>query len=203
MPRVHIVARRRGAFSRSEGNTPMQTSQNRRRFLATLTSVGAASLIGAQGSFAQERPPETTTVRLGKINGICIAPQYVAEELLRGEGFADIRYVATESGVAASLSLARGEFDLTANYALAHIVAIDAGGPVTILGGEHLGCFELFANGGIRRVTDLKGKNVGVPSLGSSPHLFLSAIEASVGLDPLKDTNGVVPSSIKPMELYA
>ena len=82
----------------------MQTSQNRRRFLATLTSVGAASLIGAQGSFAQERPPETTTVRLGKIYGICIAPQLVAEELLRGEGFTDIRYVATEAGISSQSS---------------------------------------------------------------------------------------------------
>ena len=141
--------------------------------------------------------------RRDQIDAFTIAPQYVAEELLRAEGFTDIRYVATDSGVAASLSLARGELDFTANYALAHIVAIDAGGPVTILGGEHLGCFELFASGGIRRVTDLKGKNVGVPSLGSSPHLFLSAIVAYVGLDPAKDIHWVVTSSMKPMELYA
>jgi NitT/TauT family transport system substrate-binding protein len=181
----------------------MPAVQNRRHFLATLSSSGALSLIGAAKSIAQEAPPETTAVRLAKINGICIAPQYVAEELLRAEGFTDIRYVATESGVGASLSLARGEFDLTANYALAHVVAIDAGEPITILAGEHLGCFELFASSGIRRVTDLKDKNVGVPSLGSSPHLFLSAIVAYVGLDPAKDIHWVVTSSIKPMELYA
>lgn len=181
----------------------MPAVQNRRHFLATLSSSGALNLIGAAKSSAQEAPPETTAVRLAKINGICIAPQYVAEELLRAEGFTDIRYVATESGVGASLSLARGEFDFTANYALAHVVAIDAGEPITILAGEHLGCFELFASSGIRRVTDLKDKNVGVPSLGSSPHLFLSAIVAYVGLDPAKDIHWVVTSSIKPMELYA
>ncbi len=177
--------------------------QNRRHFLATLSSSGAFSLVGAAKSFAQEAPPETTALRLAKINGICIAPQYVAEELLRAEGFTDIRYVATESGVGASLALARGEFDFTANYALAHVVAIDAGEPITILAGEHVGCFELFASSGIRRITDLKDKNVGVPSLGSSPHLFLSAIVAYVGLDPAKDIHWVVTSSIKPMELYA
>lgn len=181
----------------------MPAVQNRRHFLATLSSSGALSLFGAAKSFAQEPAPETTALRLAKINGICIAPQYVAEELLRAEGFTDIRYVATESGVGASLSLARGEFDFTANYALAHVVAIDAGEPITILAGEHLGCFELFASSGIRRVTDLKDKNVGVPSLGSSPHLFLSAIVAYVGLDPAKDIHWVVTSSIKPMELYA
>ena len=150
----------------------MQTSQNRRRFLATLTSVGAASLIGAQGSFAQERPPETTTVRLGKIYGICIAPQLVAEELLRGEGFTDIRYVATEAGISGALALARGEFDFTTNYAPPLAIAIDAGEPITIVGGEHVGCFEVFAREGIRSILDLKGKNVGVQAIGSKSTRF-------------------------------
>ena len=30
--------------------------------------------------------------------GICIAPQYVAEELLRAEGFTDVRYVVGQAG---------------------------------------------------------------------------------------------------------
>ena len=68
----------------------MQTSQNRRRFLATLTATGTAGLIGLRQSKAQDGRLETTTVRLAKIPGICIAPQYVAEDLLRAEGFTDI-----------------------------------------------------------------------------------------------------------------
>ena len=43
-----------------------QMAQNRRRFLATLSAAGAAELIGASRSFAQEAPPETTTIRLAK-----------------------------------------------------------------------------------------------------------------------------------------
>jgi NitT/TauT family transport system substrate-binding protein len=181
----------------------MQASQNRRRFLATLTSVGAASLVGAQGSFAQEPPPETTTVRLGKIYGICIAPQLVAEELLRGEGFTDIRYVATEAGISGALALARGEFDFTTNYAPPLAIAIDAGEPITIVGGEHVGCFEVFAREGIRSILDLKGKNVGVQAIGSSQHVFLSIIASHVGLDPTKDIHWVTSTSPKPMELFA
>ena len=177
----------------------MPAVQNRRRFLATLSSASAAGLVGSAKSFAQEAPPETTTLRLAKINGICIAPQYVAEELLRAEGFTDIRYVPTDPGVGAALALARGEVDLTANYAPSFIVPIDAGEPITIVGGEHIGCFELFANAGIRSITGLKGKNVGVPSLGSSHHLFLSTIAAYVGLDPVKDIHWVVSPSTKPM----
>jgi NitT/TauT family transport system substrate-binding protein len=59
----------------------MQSTQIRRLFLSTLSSAGVAGFIGAGPSLAQERPPETTAVRLAKIAGICIAPQYVADEL--------------------------------------------------------------------------------------------------------------------------
>src|SRR5712691_7687739 len=181
----------------------MRTTRTRRQFLSTLSSASAAGLIGARNSSAQEAPPETTTIRLGKIASICIAPQYVADELLRAEGFTDIRYVATDAGIPAALSLARGEVDFTANFAPAMIIPIDAGEPITIVGGEHIGCFELFARDGIRSIPDLKGKNVGVQSLGSSPHLFLSTMAAHVGLDPVKDIHWVTSSSPRPMELFA
>jgi NitT/TauT family transport system substrate-binding protein len=63
----------------------MHWTPSRRRVLAAL-SASAAGLIGGTRGFAQEAPPETTTVRLTKIPGICVAPQYVAEELLKAEG---------------------------------------------------------------------------------------------------------------------
>ena len=181
----------------------MQSTQSRRCFISTLSSVGAASFVGARHLFAQERPPETTTVRLAKIPGICIAPQYVAEDLLRAEGFTDIRYVATNPGIPAALSLARGEVDFTANYAPTFVIPIDAGEPITIVGGEHIGCFELFAREGIHNIPDLKGKNIGVQGIGSSQHIFLSVIAAHVGLDPAKDIRWVTSASPKPMELFA
>jgi NitT/TauT family transport system substrate-binding protein len=181
----------------------MQMIQTRRRFLSALSSVGAASLIGTRDSFAQERPPETTTVRLAKIPGICIAPQYVAEDLLRAEGFTDIRYVATTPGIPAALSLARGVVDFTANFAPTFVIPIDAGEPITIVGGEHIGCFELFAREGIRSIPDLKGKNVGVLDFNSSQHIFVSIMAAHVGLDPAKDIHWVTSSSPRPMELFA
>ncbi len=181
----------------------MQSTQSRRRFLATLSSVGVAGLMDAPNSFAQEAPPETTTVRLGKIASICIAPQYVADELLRAEGFTDIRFVATDAGAPAALSLARGEIDFTANFSPPLIIAIDAGEPITLLAGEHIGCFELFTREGIRSIPDLKGKHVGVQGLGSSQHTFLSSMAAHVGLEPVKDINWVTSSAPKPMELFA
>ncbi|MGO4838922.1 twin-arginine translocation signal domain-containing protein, partial [Rhizobiaceae sp. 2RAB30] len=64
----------------------MQNVLNRRRFLASATLAGAAGLLGVPETLAAEPPPETPTIRLAKISGICIAPQYAAEELLRAEG---------------------------------------------------------------------------------------------------------------------
>jgi NitT/TauT family transport system substrate-binding protein len=181
----------------------MQSTQSRRRFLSTISSVGAASLVGARSPFAQEAPPETTAIRLSKISSICIAPQYVADELLRTEGFSEIHFVATEAGKPAAQSLGRGEIDFTANFSPPLIMAIDAGNPITLLGGEHIGCFELFTREGVRSIPDLKGKHVGVQGLDSSQHTFLSSMAAHVGLDPSKDINWVTSSTPKPMELFA
>ena len=181
----------------------MQSTQTRRSFLTTLSSAGVVGLVRARDSYAQEAPPETTTVRLGKIYGICIAPQYVAEDLLRAEGFTDVRYVATNPGMSTALALAHGEIDFTTNYAPPMAISIDAGEPITIVGGEHVGCFEVFAREGIRSIADLRGTNVGVQNIGSSQHIFLSVIAAHVGLDPAKDIHWVTSTSPKPMELFA
>jgi NitT/TauT family transport system substrate-binding protein len=177
--------------------------QSRRRFLATLAATGAAGLMGPLAAKAQEGRLETTTVRIGKIAGICIAPQYVAGELLRAEGFTDVRYVPTAAGSAAALALARRDIDLTMNFSPSLIIAIDAGEPITAVAGIHVGCFEVFARDGIRSIRDLKGKSVGVQALGSSQHTFLSGITSYVGLDPAKDIRWVTGASPKPMELFA
>jgi NitT/TauT family transport system substrate-binding protein len=181
----------------------MQMFQDRRRFLAALTAAGAAGLIGPPNSKAEDGRLETTTIRIGKIAGICIAPQYVAEELLRAEGFTDIRYVVTEPGTTTAFALARGEIDFTTNFSPPLIIAIDAGEPITIVAGEHVGCFELFAREGIRSIPDLKGKTVGVQALGSSQYTFVSGMASYVGLEPAKDIRWVTSSSSKPMELFA
>src|SRR5712691_8507013 len=180
----------------------MQPTPSRRRMLATLSSAAAAGLIGGAKASAQEAPPETTTIRLVKNAGICIAPQYIADELLRAEGFTDIRHVASTPTVMGQ-ALGRGEVDLTLYFAGEIIKAIDAGEPVTAVAGVHVGCFELFAHGGIRSIVDLKGKRVGVQGLGSYPHVFLTSMIAYVGLNPVNDIDWVTSPSVSPKELFA
>jgi NitT/TauT family transport system substrate-binding protein len=181
----------------------MYKIEDRRRFLATLSSAGAAWLVGASNSSAQEAPPETTTIRLAKSRSLCIAPQYVAEELLQAEGFTDVRYVVTDGGAGQSKMLARGDIDLTLHFSPLLLIPIDAGEKVTIIAGVHVGCFELFATDRVRTIADLKGKTVGVQDLGNSPHVFVSTMAAHVGLDPAKDINWVTSPTIAPKELFA
>jgi len=181
----------------------MPMSEKRRRFLAALAATGAAGLIGPQKSSAQDGRLETTSVRLTKVNGTCIAPQYIAEELLRLEGFTDVRYVLVDAGIGQSKAIARGDVDFSLNFAAPLVIPIDAGEPISIIAGVHTGCFELFGREHIRGVADLKGKTVGVQGLGTAPHVFLAAMAAHVGLDPVKDINWVTGPSIAPKELFA
>ncbi|WP_431324210.1 ABC transporter substrate-binding protein [Rhizobium sp. YTU87027] len=188
--------------SYERGSVPMHIMQNRRSFLAGAAAVGVAGALGTATQGWAEPLPETTTIRFGKISGICIAPQYVAEGLLRLEGFTDVRYVRAEPGYGTSEMIARGGVDFSLNFAAPLAVAIDAGDPIVVLAGVHPGCFELFGNESIRSMTDLKGKTVGVQGLGSTPHVFLTSMAAYVGLDPQKDIRWVTDPAVRPMELF-
>src|SRR5258706_8896962 len=66
---------------------------SRREFLAGTSMLGAATLLGLPCTAAAEPPPETTRFRIAQGPFICYAPQMVAEELLRMEGFSDVQYV--------------------------------------------------------------------------------------------------------------
>jgi len=167
----------------------MQPIESRRYVLAALAG-GAAGLIGAPllmtgRSFAQEPPPETTTIRLPKGNTLCNLPQYLADDLLRAEGFTDIQRVQV-AGAQLFPMLGKGEVDLNMVYAPNAVVAIDSGAPITLLAGVHVGCNVVFAHEGIRSIRDLKGKKIGgtAEAVGNP---LLAAMAAYVGLDPGKD----------------
>src|SRR6266481_5827642 len=101
----------------------MEMTPNRRHFLTALSSAGFAGLISSSHPHAQERPLETTTIRLAKNR--------------------------------------------------------------------------------IRSIASLKGKTVGVPDLGTSPHVFLSTMAAHVGLDPARDINWITSPGVAPKDLFA
>jgi NitT/TauT family transport system substrate-binding protein len=180
----------------------MSTPQTRRRFLTTLSLAGAVGILPPQ-VLAAEGDLETTTVRLPKSPGICIAPGYLAEGLLRAEGFTDVRYVDLPEATAIPIeAVARGEIDFNLNYSINYVSAIASGKPVTLLAGVHVGCYELFAREGIRTIADLKGRSVGVGAVGSVGSLLVTMMAAHVGLDPAKDIDWVTDPKVKPIELF-
>jgi NitT/TauT family transport system substrate-binding protein len=130
---------------------------------------------------AAEPPPEVTQLRLTVQRGsICVAPKYVAEALLQTEGFTDIHYAEEQRLVVRMQRLASGETDLEFTFVGPFIMRIDAGDPIVVLVGGHIGCFELFGSDRVRTIRDLKRKTVAIPDLGSPQHIFLSSMIAYV-----------------------
>src|SRR5215831_7620548 len=92
-------------------NTPDQW--DRRGFLRSAIVGGAAGLAGVRpGQVLAEPPPETTRIRLTQDPAICLAPQYLAEDLLRLEGFSEIEYVKVPTGAVSANVLATGAADI-------------------------------------------------------------------------------------------
>jgi NitT/TauT family transport system substrate-binding protein len=81
------------------------------------------------------------------------------------------------------------------------IVQVDTGLPIVLLGGVHVGCFELFGTNKVHAIRDLKGKTVAVPELGGAHHAFLSSMVVYVGLNPQRDINWVTHSPAESAQL--
>jgi NitT/TauT family transport system substrate-binding protein len=162
----------------------------RRRFLTTLSLAGAAGFLPAPAVFAAEDRLETTTIRLTKVTDMCMAPQFVMQDLLQTEGFTDVEYVEIPIPQI-SETIGSGKADLGLGYIHGLVLSVDRGLPITMVAGVMVGCVEVFAQEGIRSVGDLKGKKLGVRASGSGPHGLLAAMLAHVGLDPVKDVEWV------------
>ena len=178
---------------------------SRRDFLRAagvgLSGAGLALLVGCEDSengaqltttpVATDPPPETTRIRLIRVPSICFAPQYLAEEFLQAEGFTDVQYINLAGAAAISKSLANGEADISQHFAAPDAVAIDAGDPIRVIGGAHVGCWELFGTDRVQSIRDLRGKKVAVSEVAPRAPDYLSLVSALtfVGIDPTRDVN--------------
>ncbi|MGE0826393.1 MAG: ABC transporter substrate-binding protein [Candidatus Binatia bacterium] len=176
---------------------------SRREFLG-LTLAGTAGLLGLKPEpLAAEPPPETTTLRLARNDfDLCIAPQFVAEQLLQDEGFTDVQYIKKDGVVWHEMLLASGEADISMAFAPSTLIRQDAGDPVVILAGGHIGCLELLGNDRVRSLRDLKGKTVAVFDLQLGPVSFIASMASYVGLTH-KDINWVVAPPADSLQLLA
>ena len=162
---------------------------SRRRFLGGLTLAGTAGLLGLHPRpVAAEPPPETTTAQAGP------GPRHLCGAPVCGRGAAAGRRVhrgavrQSDGGVDRSRKpgLRRGRPQPALRRGRSSS-RLDAGDPLVLLAGVHVGCFELFGTSGSARSATSRGRRVAVPSWARPAHVFLASMVAYVGLDPSKD----------------
>jgi NitT/TauT family transport system substrate-binding protein len=160
-----------------------------------LSATGVALLdacgVGPSAFSSKAEMLETTAIRLGAIPSICFAPQYLAEDFLKEDGFTDIQYIKMPS-ISVTESLASGALDISMGFSGPLIIVLDTAESVVMLSGIHVGCFVLFGSEQVNTIQDLKGKSVGITGMGTSEHIFVSSMVAYVGLDPNQDINWAV-----------
>ena len=183
---------------------------SRRELLKGTAAIATAGWLGlraedvaAQPSRASGQLPEIRSVRFTTYPAACIAPQWVAEDLLRGEGFAEVAYVEVPDGQLTIQAMAAGRADFSIEAAPAIPYYVDAGLPVVALTGLHTGCFELFGNAGAKSVRDLLGKRVCVTAENDERHLFVAIMLTHVGVNPSRDVRWHFRPSAEGMQLFA
>jgi NitT/TauT family transport system substrate-binding protein len=183
----------KGVRKMNEGkmNKSAMLDWDRRKFLTGMSILGTATLLAPyRRAEAADGQLETTRIRFAHDPSICTSPQYLAEELLRLEGFTDVEYLPLGAR-AGPQSVAAGLADMTIWAAPALIPLVDAGEPIVMLAGVHVGCYELFANESIRSIRDLKGKTIAIQYFGGGDHVMLSSMLAYVGMSPQHDVKWI------------
>ena len=176
--------------------------QTHRRFLTTLSMAGAAGLLGPPPALAAEGPLETTSVRFMHTPSLCHASQFVAEELLRAEGFTDIRYIESASSAEINPAVASGKIDFCTHFAPQWASVIDSGGAVTVL--SRRSCRLLRAVRQRRHPQHCRSqREVGRRRGPRLQRPFVSVMAAHIGLDPVRDIRWVTSQSPTPAELFA
>ncbi|MEO8005200.1 MAG: ABC transporter substrate-binding protein [Betaproteobacteria bacterium] len=176
---------------------------SRRKFLQQSTALGAATLLGIPRTGHAEPPPEVRKIRLAHFPAICLAPGYLAEDLLRAEGFDEVEYVDLTVNTT-SPAVGSGRVDMWMDAAPSLVNLLASADSAVALGGIHSGCYELVAKTDVKSIRALKERSVSVSVLGSTEHIFVAGIVSYVGLDPHKDIEWkVAGSSDEAMKLFA
>jgi len=160
---------------------------SRRDFLKIAGGLGSSAVgmalleaCGMSPTSTEANVLETRTIRIGYYSVICLAPLIMAKDLLKGEGFTDVQFVDPNT-----------KFDFGMQFSGPSLVT-NAGHGTTMLAGVDTGCWEVFGNDKVTKITDLKGKSIVVSSLGQIEHIYFSLVLAYVGVDPNKDVNFVI-----------
>ncbi|RWD52443.1 MAG: twin-arginine translocation signal domain-containing protein [Mesorhizobium sp.] len=175
----------------------LATGIDRRSFLKTAGALGLAAPLGAISAgrlWAQAPAPAggLKKVRFAtNATAICLAPVFVAQEhgIFRKFGL-EVDLVNFGSSTETLLeAIATGKADGGVGMALRWLKALEQGFDVKITAGTHGGCSRLVAlkSTGITKLSQLKGKSIGISDLASPGKNFFSILLHKEGLDPVTD----------------
>src|SRR5215510_14029413 len=83
----------------------------RRGFLMGASALAGSSMLGLPSLASAAAPPEIRKIRLVHFPAVCVAPGYLAEELLHAEGFEQVEYVKVDVNTSAP-TIASGQVDI-------------------------------------------------------------------------------------------
>jgi NitT/TauT family transport system substrate-binding protein len=130
-------------------------------------------------------PAETATLLIS-VPPTCDAALFLAEPYLREEGITDVQFVKADAA-----QMTAGAADLVSLFPPGFAAEVDAGNPVVVLAGLHVGCIGLFAQKGTSSVRALRDKTVYVRQKDARQYTysFLVVTLVEAGMDPARDVN--------------
>src|SRR3954469_25801249 len=159
-----------------------------RLFAVTAFAAALLTSCNKQGT-AAKTAEGLTKIRVGYIGITCEAPIFSAVEngFFKEEGL-EVELVKCEWSKYKDV-LALGGYDITHPLVMYFLKPIEQGLDVKFTAGIHRGCLRVQGplEGGPRTITDLRGKRIGVPGMGTPPFIFTNRVLGDNGIDPAKD----------------
>ncbi len=152
-----------------------------------------ANITGCGKSDESKKSSDDVDIVIGTANGsLCLAPLHIAidngyfEEEFKKEGLT-WRVEEIDMGNISEL-VASQQIDASTQLAGAMIPQIDNGLEIKFTAGIHTGCTKVYSNNpDVHSIADLKGKKIGVPSLGDSSVVALKRILHDEGIGVTTD----------------
>lgn len=163
---------------------------SRKKFLLSVPLVAATIASCRKMAKPAEKTAEgLTKVRVGFIGITCEAPIFSAIEngFFREEGLHPELVKCEWSKYKDVLAL--GGYDITHHLVMYFLKPIEQGLDVRFTAGIHKGCLRVQAplKGNIHKVTDLCGKRIGVPGMGTPPFIFANRVIGAHGIDARRE----------------
>jgi len=157
--------------------------------IAPAVNLALAVIAAFALSSCSKSSESSNVVRVGYIGLTCEAPIFTAYEkgFFKEEGL-DVKLVKCEWANYKDV-LALGGFDITHHLVMYFLKPVEQGLDVKFTGGIHRGCLRVQAqvNGKIHSITDLRGKRIGIPGMGTPPFIFANRVLGAHGIDPARE----------------